>query len=55
MVENKQLEMYKIVKFRKNSGTQKIMERNLTLDEAKRYCNRPDTRGKNWFCGFTKQ
>jgi len=45
---------YKIVKFRK-SGTQSTMERNLTLDEAKRYCNRPDTRGKNWFCGFTKQ
>ena len=45
---------YKIIKFRK-SGTQKIMERNLSLDEAKRYCNRPDTKGKNWFCGFTKQ
>jgi hypothetical protein len=54
MIENKQLEMYKIVKFRK-SGTQKIMEINLTLDEAKRYCSRADTRGKNWFCGFTKQ
>ena len=54
MIENKQLEMYKIVKFRK-SGTQKIMERNLTLDQAKRYCSRTDTRGKNWFCGFTKQ
>ena len=54
MLENKQLEKYKIVKFRK-SGTQKIMERNLTLDEAKRYCSRADTRGKNWFCGFTKQ
>ena len=49
------IEKYKIIKFRKNSGTQKIMERNLTLDEAKRYCTRPDTRGKNWFCGFTKQ
>tara|TARA_Y100000310_G_scaffold310455_1_gene355731 strand:- start:456 stop:623 length:168 start_codon:yes stop_codon:yes gene_type:complete len=48
------IEKYKIIKFRK-SGTQKVMERNLTLDEAKRYCSRPDTRGKNWFCGFTKQ
>ena len=48
------IEKYKIITFRK-SGTQKVMERNLTLDEAKRYCNRPDTRGKNWFCGFTKQ
>jgi len=45
---------YKIIKFRK-TGTQKVMKKNLSLDEAKRYCNRPDTRGKNWFCGFTKQ
>ena len=51
---NKQLEKYKVVKFRK-SGIPKIMERNFTLDEAKRYCSRADTRGKNWFCGFTKQ
>ena len=47
-------EKYKIIKFRK-SGTQKVMIKNLTLSEAKRYCSRPDTRGKNWFCGFTKQ
>jgi hypothetical protein len=45
---------YKIIKFRK-SGTQKVMEKNLSLDEAKRYCSRPDTKGKNWFCGFTQQ
>jgi len=48
------MERYKIIKFRK-SGTQKVIERNLTLDEARRYCSRPGTRGKNWFCGFTKQ
>ena len=47
-------EKYKIVKCRK-SGTQKVIEKNLTLEQAKRYCSRPDTRGKNWFCGFTKQ
>ncbi len=47
-------EKYKIIKFRK-SGTQKVMIKNLTLNEAKRYCSRPDTKGKNWFCGFTKQ
>ena len=32
-----------------------VMETNLSLDEAKRYCSRPDTKGKNWFCGFTQQ
>ena len=51
---NETTKKYKIIKFRK-SGTQKIMERNLSLDEAKRYCSRPDTKGKNWFCGFTQQ
>ena len=48
------IKKYKIIKFRK-SGTQKVMEHNLTLDEAKKYCSRPDTKGKNWFCGFTQQ
>jgi hypothetical protein len=48
------IKKYKIIKFRK-SGTQKVMETNLSLDEAKRYCSRPDTKGKNWFCGFTQQ
>jgi len=51
---NETIKKYKIIKFRR-SGTQKVMERNLSLDEAKRYCSRPDTRGKNWFCGFTQQ
>ena len=51
---NETTKKYKIIKFRK-SGTQKVMERNLSLDEAKRYCSRPDTKGKNWFCGFTQQ
>ena len=51
-MENK--ERYKIVKFRK-SGTQTVMIKNLSLNEAKRYCSRPDTKSKNSFCGFTKQ
>ena len=54
ILEGVEIEKYKIIKFRK-SGTQKVMEKNLTLDQAKRYCSRPDTRGKNWFCGFTQQ
>jgi|TARA_R110000803_G_scaffold8846_1_gene28402 hypothetical protein len=49
-----QTEKYKIIKFRK-SGTQKVLLTNLSLSDAKRYCSRPDTKGKNWFCGFTKQ
>jgi hypothetical protein len=49
-----QTEKYKIIKFRK-SGTQKVLLTNLSLNEARMYCLRPDTKGKNWFCGFTKQ
>jgi hypothetical protein len=49
-----QTEKYKIIKFRK-SGTQKVLLTNLSLNEARMYCSRPDTKGKNWFCGFTKQ
>jgi len=45
---------YKIIKFRK-SGSQSVMERGLSLDEARRYCQREDTHGTNWFCGFTKE
>jgi hypothetical protein len=45
---------YKILKFRQNGKTTAVRgEGNLTLEEAKRYCSRPDTRGKGWFCGFT--
>jgi len=51
---NETTKKYKIIKFRK-SGTQKVIETNLSLNEAKRYCSRPDTKGKNWFCGFTQQ
>jgi hypothetical protein len=46
---------YMILKFRQNGPTTKMRGlNNLTLDEAKRYCSRPDTHGKGWFCGFTK-
>lgn len=47
---------YKIIKFFKNGRKSKILEKNLTLEEAKRYCNREDTKKEGeWFCGFTEQ
>jgi|TARA_R100000963_G_scaffold31221_1_gene22583 hypothetical protein len=45
---------YKIIKFRK-SGNNSTIQKGLSIDEAKRYCQREDTRGSNWFCGFTKE
>jgi hypothetical protein len=43
-----QTEKYKIIKFRK-SGTQKVLLTNLSLNEARMYCSRPDTKGKIGF------
>ena len=48
------IQLYKIVRFRK-SGNNKTVRKGLTLNDAKLWCNRPDTKGKNWFDGFTKQ
>ena len=38
---------YKIIRFRKN-GNQKVVRRGLSLEDAKIWCNREDTHGKNW-------
>ena len=54
MNNEQKIEKYKIIKFRR-SGTQTVLLKNLSLEEAQRYCSRPDTKGKNWFAGFTKQ
>ncbi len=48
---------YKILKYYKKEGKRpQTIEKNLTLDDAKRYCQRPDTKKEGkWFCGFTAQ
>jgi len=48
------VQLYKIVRFKKN-GNSKVIRKNLTLNDAKIWCNKPDTKGSNWFDGFTKQ
>ena len=52
---------YRIIKFHRNGASTKMRGLNsLTLDDAKRYCQREDTHKKDregnviWFCGFTK-
>ena len=45
---------YKIIRFKRN-GNNKVIKTNLTLEDAKKHCNNPETEGKNWFDGFTKQ
>jgi hypothetical protein len=48
------IQLYKIVCFKKN-GNNKTIRKGLTLNDARLWCNRPDTKGNNWFHGFTKQ
>ena len=44
---------YNIVRFYMNKPS-KVIKRGLTLQEAKRHCSSPKTKGKNWFDGFRK-
>ena len=45
---------YKIVRFRYNGAT-RVIKRGLTLEEAQAHCRRPDTRGPDWFDGYTEE
>lgn len=45
---------YKVYRY-SQTGSKKLVKKGLTLDEAQRYCRRPDTHGKTWFCGFTQE
>lgn len=47
---------YKIVKFTFNGPPKAVRgKRGLSLAEAQAHCQRPDTRGKGWFHGYTKE
>jgi hypothetical protein len=48
---------YKIIRYRRNGPNMPVKGMgNLTLDEARRYCSRPDTKDPKgrWFDGFTE-
>jgi len=48
--------MYKVIKFfQDDKKGNKTIAKNLTLDEAKRKCNGIESKGKDWFLGFTKE
>lgn len=47
--------MYKIVRYYRTGRKPKVIKRGLTLEEARKHCRSPKTRGKDWFDGFTKQ
>mgnify|MGYP003121690547 FL=1 len=51
---------YKIIKFEKDRNgfpvrSQRPVMKGLTLKEAQEHCQRKDTRGKDWFHGYTEE
>lgn len=52
---------FKIVRFNRKRGSQKVIDRGLTLDEAQRHCTREDTHKRDkdgnivWFDGYTAE
>tara|TARA_Y100000310_G_scaffold265261_1_gene276200 strand:- start:336 stop:485 length:150 start_codon:yes stop_codon:yes gene_type:complete len=45
---------YKIVRY-SFYGEPKVIRRGLTLEEARKHCNDPNTKGIDWFDGYTKE
>ena len=51
---------YKIVRFyspdrvRRTGVSKRTIETGLTLEEAQAHCQREDTRGHDWFDGYTR-
>ncbi len=46
--------MYKIIRFRFN-GSNRTIQRGLTLEEAQAHCQREDTHGDGWFDGYAEE
>tara|TARA_R110002020_G_scaffold53057_5_gene148757 strand:+ start:6806 stop:6958 length:153 start_codon:yes stop_codon:yes gene_type:complete len=45
---------YKIIRFSFN-GSNRVMKRGLTLEEAQAHCKREDTHGEGWFDGYAEE
>jgi len=45
---------YKIIRFKFN-GSNRVIKRGLTLEEAQWWCKREDTHGEGWFDGYAEE
>ena len=48
------MKTYKIIRFR-FKGESKVIKTGVSLDEARKHCNREDTKGEGWFDGYTEE
>jgi hypothetical protein len=50
------MQTYKIVRFyRDEFKNNKTIKKGLTLEEAQKHCQRDDTKGEDWFDGYTSE
>ena len=48
-------ETYSIVRHYRDTNDTDLIAEGLTLDEAQEHCRREDTRGDDWFDGYTEE
>lgn len=46
---------YEIVRFRFGGGEDEVIATGLSLEEAREWCRREDTRGTGWFDGYREE
>lgn len=52
--KGKTMQKYKIIRFY-FSGSNEIIKKGLSLEDAQAHCRREDTHGEGWFDGYEKQ
>jgi hypothetical protein len=52
--QGKTMQKYKIIRFY-FSGSNEIIKKGLSLEDAQAHCRREDTHGEGWFDGYEKQ
>jgi hypothetical protein len=54
MCENPNEKRYTIFRF-KEDGEKEVVERGLTVEEAREHCKKEETKGDRWFDGYSEE